>query len=179
MEGLGFDLGPARIHTATPPDRARAIFRARKALEEVVYDTVALEGNPFTFPEVKTLLDGVTVGGRRVEDAEQVLNQARSWRALLGQIEQGTFRFDQATFEALHAHVACEEALEWGCLRSGPVRIGGTRHTPPAAEELPARMAAALETIGAMPGTHRKAIAALPTPRRDGVLAVRSHRRLP
>ena len=160
MEGLGFDLGAASIHTTTLPDRARAVFRARKALEEVVYDTVALEGNPFTFPEVKTLLDGVTVGGRRVEDAEQVLNQARSWRALLGQLEQRTFRFDRATFEALHAHVAREEALEWGCLRSGPVRVGGTSHTPPAAEELPAHMAAASEAIGAMPGTHRKAIAA-------------------
>ena len=160
MKGLGFDLGPTRIHTTTPPDRPRAIFRARKALEEVVYDTVALEGNPFTFPEVKTLLDGVTVGGRRVEDAEQVLNQARSWRELLERLEQGTFRFDQATFEALHAHVAREEALEWGCLRSGPVRIGGTQHVPPAAEELPARMAAGLEAITALPETHTRAIAA-------------------
>lgn len=78
MEGLGFDLGTAQVRTATRPDRARAIFRARKALDEVVFDTVALEGNPLTFPEVKTLLEGVTVGGRRVEDAEQVLNQARS-----------------------------------------------------------------------------------------------------
>lgn len=159
MEGLGFDLGPARIHTTTPPDRARAIFRARKALEEVVYDTVALEGNPFTFAEVKTLLEGVTVGGRRVEDAEQVLNQARSWRSLLERLEQGAFQFDRPTFEALHAHVAREEALEWGCLRSGPVGIGGTRHKPPAAEELPARMAAALKTISALPETHTRAIA--------------------
>lgn len=159
MEGLGFDLGTAQVRTATRPDRVRAIFRARKALDEVVFDTVALEGNPFTFPEVKTLLEGVTVGGRRVEDAEQVLNQARSWRELLTRVEDGTFRLDRATFEALHAHVAREEALEWGRLRTGPVGIGGTRHRPPAAEELPARMAAALEAIGAMHETHRKAIA--------------------
>ena len=158
--GLGFTLGRSRIHTTTQPDKARAIFRARKALEEIVYDTVALEGNPFTFPEVKTLMDGITVGGRRTGDAEQVLNQARSWRELLARVERGTFRLDRATFEALHALIAREEALEWGRLRTGAVRIAGTTHEPPDAQGLPARMQAAIETIGAMKGVHRKAIAA-------------------
>ncbi len=159
-QGLGFTLGRSRIHTTTRPDKARAIFRARKALEEIVYDTVALEGNPFTFPEVKTLMDGITVGGRRIEDAEQVLNQARSWRNLIARVEHGNFRFDRATFEELHAHVAREEALEWGGLRTGALRIAGTTHEPPDARTRPARMEAAIETIGAMKGVHRKAIAA-------------------
>lgn len=158
--GLGFTLGRSRIHTTTQPDKARAIFRARKVLEEIVYDTVALEGNPFTFPEVKTLMDGITVGGRRIEDAEQVLNQARSWRDLIARVELGSFRLDRATFEELHAHVAREEALEWGGLRTGAVRIAGTAHEPPDAHTLPARLEAAIETIGAMKGLHRKAIAA-------------------
>ena len=159
-QGLGFALGRRRIHTTTKPDKARAIFRARKALEEIVYDTVALEGNPFTFPEVKTLMDGITVGGRRIEDAEQVLNQARSWRDLIARVERGTFKLDRATFEELHAHVAREEALEWGVLRTGAVRIAGTKHQPPDAQTLPARIEAAIETIGAMKKVHRKAIAA-------------------
>ena len=157
---LGFTLGRGRIHTTTQPNKARAIFRARKVLEEIVYDTVALEGNPFTFPEVKTLMDGITVGGRRTEDAEQVLNQARSWRELLARVERGTFRLDRATFEELHALIAREEALEWGRLRTGAVRIAGTTHEPPDAQGLPERMEAAIETIGAMKGVHRKAIAA-------------------
>ena len=159
-QGLGFALGRRRIHTTTKPDKARAIFRARKALEEIVYDTVALEGNPFTFPEVKTLMDGITVGGRRIEDAEQVLNQARSWRDLIARVERGTFKLDRATFEELHAHVAREEALEWGVLRTGAVRIAGTKHQPPDAQTLPARIEAAIATIGAMKKVHRKAIAA-------------------
>ena len=159
-QGLGFALGQGRIRTTTQPDKARAIFRARKALEEIVYDTVALEGNPFTFPEVKTLMDGITVGGRRIEDAEQVLNQARSWRDLIARVERDTFRLDRATFEALHAHVAREEALEWGRLRTGAVRIAGTTHEPPDARTLHARMEAAIEAIGAMKGVHHKAIAA-------------------
>ena len=159
-QGLGFTLGRSRIHTTTQPNKARAIFRARKALEEIVYDTVALEGNPFTFSEVKTLMDGITVGGRRIEDAAQVLNQARSWRDLIARVELGSFRLDRATFEELHAHVAREEALEWGGLRTGAVRIAGTTHEPPDAQTLPARMEAAIGTLSAMKGVHRRAIAA-------------------
>ena len=158
-QALGFSLGRSRIHTTTQPDKARAIFRARKALEEIVYDTVALEGNPFTFPEVKTLMDGITVGGRRIQDAEQVLNQARSWRELIARVENGTFKVDRTCFEELHALVAREEALEWGVLRTGSVRIAGTRHEPPDAETLPAQMEAAIETITTMQEVHRKAIA--------------------
>ena len=157
---LGFALGHQRIQTTTPPSKAGAIFRARKVLEEIVYDTVALEGNPFTFPEVKTLMDGITVGGRRIEDAEQVLNQARAWRELIARVERRTFSLERATFEALHAHVAREEALEWGSLRTGAVRIAGTTHEPPDAETLPARMETAIETIGTMEEVHHKAIAA-------------------
>ena len=158
-QALGFALGRSRIHTTTQPNKARAIFSSRKALEEVVYDTVALEGNPFTFPEVKTLMDGITVGGRRIEDAEQVLNQARSWRELIARVEAGTFRVDRASFEELHAHVAREEALEWGVLRTGSVRIAGTTYEPPDADTLPARMEAAIETITTMQEVHHKAIA--------------------
>ena len=159
-QALGFALGRRRIHTTTQPNKARAIFRARKILEEVVYDTVALEGNPFTFPEVKTLMDGITVGGRRIEDAQQVLNQARSWRELIARVEDGTFRVDRASLEELHAHVAREEALEWGVLRTGSVRIAGTTHEPPDAATLPVRREAAIKAITTMQEVHRKAIAA-------------------
>ena len=160
LQALGFALGRSRIHTTTQPNKSRAIFRARKVLEEVVFDTVALEGNPFTFPEVKTLMDGITVGGRRIEDAEQVLNQARSWRELIARVEAGTFKVDRASFEELHAHVAREEALEWGVLRTGSVRIAGTTHLPPDADTLPARMDSAIKTITTMQEVHHKAIAA-------------------
>ena len=50
-----------------------------------------LEGNPFTFPEVKTLLDGVTIGGRKIADQEQVLNLAESSRRLLAMVKSGQF----------------------------------------------------------------------------------------
>jgi hypothetical protein len=41
-------------------------------LPEFVWDASVVEGNPFTFPEVKTLLDGVTIGGRKISDQGRV-----------------------------------------------------------------------------------------------------------
>ena len=118
---LGFSYSPCVFSTSTTPDRRRACFRVRKVLEGIVYDTVALEDNPFTFPEVKTLLEGITVGGHRVSDANQVLNQAASWQELLRKVEAGSFKFDVSNFKALHALVAKEEALTWGVFRDDRV----------------------------------------------------------
>lgn len=80
---LGFTYAPCAIRTVSTPDVRRACFQALKILEGIVYDTVFLEGNPFILPEVKTLLDGITVGGHKLLDERQVLNQARSWKTLL------------------------------------------------------------------------------------------------
>ena len=46
----------------------RGCFRFYKVLAEFVRYLGALEGNPFTFSEVKTLLDGVTVGCQKIHE---------------------------------------------------------------------------------------------------------------
>lgn len=97
------------------------MFRFRRMLPEYVWDASVLEGNPFTFPEVKTLLDGVTVGGRKVSDQEQILNLAECAKQLVELVKQNQFKVDKATFCSLHALVARNEALEWGHFRGeGP-----------------------------------------------------------
>ncbi len=95
----------------------RVAFRFYRMLPEFVWDASVLEGNPFTFPEVKTLLDGVTVGGRKISDQEQVLNLAESSRHLLALVKAGKFLMDKVTFTDLHGLVARKEALEWGHFR--------------------------------------------------------------
>ena len=95
----------------------RVAFRFHRMLPEFVLDASVIEGNPFTYPEVKTLLDGVTVGGRKVSDQEQVLNLAASSRHLLALVKAGKFSLDKLTFTALHSLVARNEALEWGHFR--------------------------------------------------------------
>ncbi|MHB8544920.1 MAG: Fic family protein, partial [Leptospirales bacterium] len=115
----------------------RACFLVRKLMAEFVYNTAALEGNTYTYPEVKTLLDGVTVGGHLLSEQKQILNQKESWEALLSRVERGTFSPDLETFSFLNGIVAREEALYWGTFRDGNVRIGGTDWIPPKPGMLP------------------------------------------
>jgi hypothetical protein len=46
----------------------------KKVFSGLVFDMAALEGNSFTYPEVQTLLDGITVGGKKLSEEQQVLN---------------------------------------------------------------------------------------------------------
>ena len=159
LEHLGFRYDPVAFRAAPAPDVRRVCFRVRKVLEGVVHDTVALEGNPFTFPEVKTLIEGITVGGHRVEDERQVVNQAASWRELLARVESGKFALDRRTYCDLHALVAREEAVEWGVFRTGSVTIAGTDHRPPPPEALSARYDSGIAALLRIPSIAERAIA--------------------
>ncbi len=142
FEGLGFywsridsDHAPT---LSSPLEQAvrKACFHVRKLLAEFVYNTAALEGNTYTYPEVKTLLDGVTVGGHSLSEQSQILNQKESWEVLLSRTENGTFCPDRETFSLLNGIVARGEALYCGTFRDGNVRIGGTDWIPPSPEKL-------------------------------------------
>ncbi|WP_338847086.1 Fic family protein [Massilia sp. W12] len=108
----------------------------KKMMAQYVYDIVHLEGNPLTFLEVQTLLDGETPGGQRVDDVMQVLNQKRALEYLLQLCKRGMQAEDQALACAFHQRIAFEEALTWGEFRNGQVRISGADYMPPAASEL-------------------------------------------
>jgi len=128
FDALGFrwnrDVVPRRLPRAS---LERATFRFARMLPEYVWDAGVLEGNPFTFPEVKTLLEGVTVGGRKLSDQEQILNLAESSKYLIELVKQQKFALDKSTFCSLHERVARNEALEWGHFRGEGLE---TAYTP-------------------------------------------------
>ena len=113
-----------------------AFFRLKKLMAEFVWDIIHLEDNAYTFTEVQTLIEGVTVGGYSLSDQKQVLNQFESLKYLLKLIKNDKFMFNQENILSAHNIIAESEALKWGCLRDGEVRIGGTEHKPPLAVEL-------------------------------------------
>lgn len=119
------------------PDHKRALFMAEKMRVDFVFHTAALEGNPITFPEVKTLLDGITVGGHKVSDTEQVLNLNDSLCFIIQAVKNHNFSFDQETACKIQGLVARNEALKWGEFRDQKVFISGTVYEPPAAKDLP------------------------------------------
>ncbi len=118
FSALGFHWNRSAVPDVVPTHSIeRVAFRFHRMLPEFVWDASVLEGNPFTFAEVKTLLDGVTIGGRKISDQAQVLNLAESSKHLLALVKAGKFSMDKATFTELHGLVARNEALEWGHFR--------------------------------------------------------------
>jgi Fic family protein len=111
---------------------------AKKDKIDFIYNTSALEGNAMTYPEVQTLLEGVTVGGHKLSDEQQILNQNKSVNLLFDLIEKEQFKVDKNTLLKLHEKVAFEEALSWGEFRTSGVNIGGTEYLPPKADKLDA-----------------------------------------
>ena len=124
-----------------------AFALAQKERQNYVYNTAALEGNTMTYPEVQTLLEGVTVGGHKLTEEQQVLNQNESWKTLLTLVKKEQFTLTKDFFCQLHAKVSKEEALEWGKFRSKKVGIGGTEHKPPNPEELDDIFAKGLKSL--------------------------------
>jgi Fic family protein len=118
FEVLGFEWDRSIVPAGVPVHSVeRAAFRLHKALPEFVWDASVLEGNPFTFPEVQTLLDGVTVGGHKLSDERQVLNLAESARELLRLVREGRFGLGKPTSDHLHALIARDEAFDAGHFR--------------------------------------------------------------
>src|SRR5262249_16249372 len=112
------------------------------SLPEYVWDAAVLEGNPFTYPEVQTLLDGITVGGRKISDEQQVLNLAEAANELLRLVKTREFRLAKEISNHLQYLIARDEALESGHFRgegtellTPGVGLGAHgRYMPPATE---------------------------------------------
>lgn len=124
---LGFQWNRALVPSVLPIHSIeRVAFRFHRMLPEFVWDASVLEGNPFTFPEVKTLLDGVTVGGRKLSDQEQVLNLINGSKHLLALVKTNQFSLNKATFTKLQSLIAHNEAHDWGHFRGEEKERGYT-----------------------------------------------------
>ena len=106
----------------------QSLFLAKKKWDENVYCGMKMENRAITFPQTKTILDGVNVPGVQLDDIQAILNMRDAWRYLLGTINEPT------TLEyvcKLNEYIARNEALVWGKLRTGQVGISGTDYLPP------------------------------------------------
>ncbi len=117
FDQLGFTWDRSIITENNSFPSKNAVFRFKRMLPQFVFDASALEGNPFTYPEVKTLMDGVTVGGHKLSDEQQVLNLVAAANTLFTLVKDEQFIVNKPIFDRLHVLVAKEEALEWGNFR--------------------------------------------------------------
>jgi len=125
-----------KMISSIKPNREKALMLAKREVGVLVHDSVLLEGLNFTLPEVNTLLDGITVGGHKLDDQQVAVNQGNAWRYLFNAVKNNDFSFSKSFVCALHILAAKEEALEWGQFRSGMVTIAGSSYIPPEVTEL-------------------------------------------
>lgn len=85
-----------------------------------------MENNPFTFPEVQTLLDGITVGGHKLSDQNQILNIKASWDYMIKLSTKENLEINKGIICSIHNIVARDEALIVGDFRNGNIGIAGT-----------------------------------------------------
>lgn len=134
----------------------QSLFLAKKKWDENVYCGMRMESRNITFPQTKTILQGVNVPNVQLDDIQAVLNMRDAWRFLLGSMSE------PMTFEywcKLNEYIARNEALEWGKLRTGSVGISGTDYMPPVPSEDQAR-AELREILTADTSATAKALAA-------------------
>ena len=105
-----------------------SLFLAKKKWDENVYCGMRMENRAVTFPQTKTILQGVNVPSVQLNDIQAILNMRDAWQFLLGSLDQ------PVTLDYLckiNDYIARGEALEWGKLRTGSVMISGTDYLPP------------------------------------------------
>lgn len=106
----------------------QSLFLAKKKWDENVYCGMRMENRAVTFPQTKTILQGVNVPSVQLSDIEAILNMRDAWRFLLDSIDA------PVTLEYLcriNEYIARNEALEWSKLRTGSVGISGTDYLLP------------------------------------------------
>ncbi len=115
---------------------SRACFRLEQCFPQYIWNDSVNDGKAYTYPQVRTILDGATEGGSRLSDEGDILNQRRSLQALIKMVRQGEFELNKQAFCGLHELAAKEEALSWGVFRMGSVGIAGAKTKPPNADRL-------------------------------------------
>lgn len=106
----------------------QSLFLAKKKWDENVYCGMRMENRAVTFPQTRTILDGINVPGVQLDDIQAILNMRDAWRFLMNTVDE------PLTVEyicKINEFIARNEALEWGVLRRGSVGISGTDYKPP------------------------------------------------
>lgn len=108
------------------------LFVAKKTFVESIYHTARLEGVNITFPDTKTIIEGVSVGGLNMDDVNKIINLKRAWHYMLQNLKAP---FDLNFAKQIHNFIGYMEALEWGKFRNGEVGINGVNYKPPIPKE--------------------------------------------
>ena len=108
------------------------IFLAKRNLVDNIYANARMEWLNITFPETKTISEGVNVPNLKIDEIQCVLNLRDAWKYLINNIH-ADFNLDFIC--KINELVARNESIAWGVLRQGGVQITGTDYIPEIPDE--------------------------------------------
>lgn len=93
----------------------------------IIYNSARLEGINTTYPDTKTILEGVNVPNLKLDEINCILNLRDAWNYTLSNIDEVV---DLDYICKINSFVSRNESLEWGVLRTGKVGINGVDYIP-------------------------------------------------
>ena len=108
------------------------IFLAKRNLVDNIYANAKMEGLNITFPETKTILEGINVPNLKIDEIQCILNLRDAWKYLINNIHVD---FNLDFICKINELVARNESIAWGVLRQGGVQITGTDYIPEIPDE--------------------------------------------
>ena len=103
------------------------IFLAKRNLVDNIYANARMEGLNITFPQTKTILEGVNVPNLKIDEIQCVLNLRDAWKYVINNLNE---EFNMEFICKINELVARNESIAWGILRQGEVQITGTEYIP-------------------------------------------------
>ncbi len=103
------------------------LFLAKKTLASNIYNSARLEGINTTYPDTKTILEGVNVPTLKLDEINCILNLRDAWNYTLTNIDA---EVNLDFICKVNSFVSRNESLEWGVLRNGKVGINGVDYIP-------------------------------------------------
>ena len=103
------------------------VFLAKRNIIDNIYANARMEGLNVTFPQTKTILEGVNVPNLKIDEIQTILNLRDAWKYMIENINK-EFSLDFVC--KINGLVARNESLQWGTLRNGKVEITGTTYIP-------------------------------------------------
>ena len=91
------------------------IFLAKRNLIDNVYANAKLEGLNITFPQTKTILEGINVPSLKIDEIQCVLNLRDAWKYIINNVKNP---LDIDFICKVNEYVARNESISWGTLRN-------------------------------------------------------------
>ncbi len=108
------------------------IFWAKRNLVDYIWKSANLEGIAVTFPETQTIVEGVSVQGKSIDDINNIVQMKCGWQRLFETVnEELTLEY----VKGLHRELGKMTVINAGALRLDEVRIAGSSYIPPVPDE--------------------------------------------